>query len=476
MDGEIRGPGEVKRKIVIIGGGLAGIAAAMRVAESGHIPHLLETRRKLGGRATSFDDPRSGTTLDNCQHVLMGCCTNLLDLYQQLGVLESIAWHEELHWLRPDGGIDSLRPDPLPAPLHQARSFLKMKLLDRSQKKQVRRAMWRMIRMGFAGRIEWEGRTFRAFLEDQGQSDHVIELFWDTIIISACNLSSSKVAAVHGLQVFQEAFLPGRFAGIMGIPDVPLRDLYDPATRIIEDAGGSIELGCSVRSIGFDGRRVCSVVTANEAISTSAVISTVPPDRLEKILPDRLHESDARTRNLSRFSTSPILGVHLQFSGAVTDLPHLILAGRPVHWMFNKGIDSEGRQHLHAVISEAEDWMELTEEQIVERVLAELSRAMPGMSDHELLSARSVKEKRATFAATAEIESHRPSAAPSVIGPQGGDLEGLYLGGDWCDTGWPATMEGAVRSGYAAAAAATGGAGLVDDLRPGPLASMLGLR
>ncbi|MDG2201465.1 MAG: hydroxysqualene dehydroxylase HpnE [Phycisphaerales bacterium] len=476
MDGAFRQFVAMNRQVVIIGGGLAGIAAAIRLADDGHVPRILETRRKLGGRATSFDDPRSGVTLDNCQHVLMGCCTNLQDLYQRLGVLDRIGWHEQLHWLREDGGIDSLRPDPLPAPLHQARSLLRMRLLDRVAKREVRRAMWRMIRMGAAGRLQWRGRTFLDFLRDQRQSDDVIHLFWDTIIISACNLESARVAAVHGIQVFQEAFLPGRFAGVVGIPDVPLRELYDPARSIIENAGGTIDLGCSVRSIGFEGRSVASVVTADGPIEAATVISTVPPDRLAKILPDRLHATDARTANLDAFESSPILGVHLQLEQPITDLPHLVLAGRPVHWMFNKGTDEDGHQHLHAVISAADDWMELSEQEIVHRVVDELARAFPCIKDTTMLAARSVKEKRATFAATPHVESKRPSAGPSVLGADGGDLQGLYLAGDWCDTGWPATMEGAVRSGYNAAAAINGDGGLVDELRPGPLASLLGLR
>ena len=476
MDGAFRRLVSMNRQVVVIGGGLAGITAAIRLAEAGHVPRVLETRRKLGGRATSFDDPRSGATLDNCQHVLMGCCTNLQDLYQRLGVLDRIGWHEELHWLRDDGGIDSLRPDPLPAPLHQARSLLRMRLLDRPAKRQVRRAMWRMIRMGAAGRLHWRDRTFLDFLQDQRQSPEVIRVFWDTIIISACNLESSRVAAVHGIQVFQEAFLPGRFAGVMGIPSVPLRALYDPARSIIEDAGGTIDLGCSVRSIGFEGRSVASVVTADGPIKAATVISTVPPARLAKLLPDRLHETDARTCNLDAFESSPILGVHLQLERAITDLPHLVLAGRPVHWMFNKGVDDDGHQHLHAVISAADDWMDLAEDEIVQRVVDELARAFPCIIDTPVLSARSVKEKRATFAATPHIEAMRPATSPSVLGPEGGDLQGLYLAGDWCDTGWPATMEGAVRSGYNAAAAIIGEGGLVDELPTGPLASMLGLR
>ena len=206
------------------------------------------------------------------------------------------------------------------------------------------------------------------------------------------------------------------------------------------------------------------------------MISTVPPDRLAKLLPDRLHATDARTANLDAFESSPILGVHLHLERRITDLPHLVLAGRPVHWMFNKGIDEDGHQHLHAVISAADDWMELSEEEIVHRVVDELARAFPCIKDTDRCwpldpSRRSVPPSRQR-----PIESKRPSAGPSVLGVDGGDLQGLYLAGDWCDTGWPATMEGAVRSGYNAAAAINGDGGLVDELPRAHWPRLLGLR
>lgn len=463
----------MSRDILIIGGGLAGLAAAVQLAQAGDRPVILETRRKLGGRATSFDDARSGTVLDNCQHVLMGCCTNLQDLYQRLGVLDSIEWHDTLHWLREDGGVDSLGASRLPGPLHRAGAFLGMKLLNRAGKREVRRACWALLRMGVSGRMNWTERTFRDWLDEHGQTDRTRTLFWDPIIVSACNLDCEHVAAVHGIQVFQEAFLPSRFAGSMGLPSVPLRDLYDPAESIIADAGGSIEFGRSVRSITFGEHGVEGVVTNEGPRPASRVISTVPPDRLSKLVPERWKERDRRLQHLDDFGTSPILGVHLLLDAKVFEYPHMVLPGHEVHWIFNKGCNAEGQQHLHAVISAADDWMHLDEAVIAERVFETLCTAVPAARDRSIVNVRSVKEKRATFAATAEIEPKRPCSAPSTIGTRGGDAQGLFLAGDWCATGWPATMEGAVRSGYLAAEAACGSGGLVPDLPPDRLAGLM---
>lgn len=465
----------MNRRALVIGGGLAGISAAVRLADEGWQPTILETRKKLGGRATSFPDQRSGQSLDNCQHVLMGCCTALLSLYERLGVGDQIEWHERLHWWREDGGTDLLAPGRLPAPFHTLASFLRMKLINREQKKQIRRAMIALLRGGHRLRSRFQNRTFGAFLSETGQSDEAIRLFWDTVVISACNLPSDQVAAVHGMQVFQEAFLPGRWAGTMGLSTVPLAELYDPAEQILIDSGGQLQLGCSVREICLEGRKAVGVMTGDSMERADVVVSTVPPDRLARLLPESIRQTDRRLEHLESFAFSPILGVHVHWPEPVMDVPHLVLAGQSVHWIFNKGIDESGRQHLHMVISAADDWMGLDEQSILEQVRTVTDKALPRSASLTPCSVRAVKEKRATFSATAEIEACRPCAGPSPIGLEGGDVESLYVAGDWCDTGWPATMEGAVRSGYLAASAITGEHSGIEEVPPGRLAHWLGV-
>ena len=459
-------------EVVVIGGGIAGVAAALRLAEAGHRPVVIETRRKLGGRATSFVDPRTGAMLDNCQHVVMGCCTNLLDLYRRLGVLDLMAWHPVTFWANPPHEPDRFEPGWLPAPGQFTGSFLRMRLLSLADKLGVARAMWKLMRMGLAGRERWRGRVFLDFLRETGQTAAAIERFWEPVVVSACNLPSAAVDAPFAMQVFQEGFLGNRFASAMGLSAVPLLKLYDPAEALLAKVGGELRLGVSAQSIAFDGRRVTGVVTDEGLVEGAAVVSAVPFDRLAKLSGEALTRADRRLQRLGEIEVSPILGVHLVYAARVMTTPHLVLPGRGTQWLFDKGLDAQGRQHVHAVISAAHDWMDLSEVEIAARVHADVAWGCPAAKGLEPTEVRSVKERRATFAATPGFAALRPGPRADARG----GVDNLFLAGDWCDTGWPATMEGAVRSGYAAAAAFVGSGGVEADLPVEPLARLVGLR
>jgi len=464
------------RTAVVVGGGIAGLACALRLAEAGVRVTVLETRRKLGGRATSFTDPRTGEVLDNCQHVLMGCCTNLLDFYERLGVQDAIEWHADIFWANPPHAPDVMRPGRFPAPAHFTASFARMRMLSLAEKRAVARAMWRMLRMGATGRAKWESRTFGEFLAECAQPASVIERFWSPVVVSACNLDVGEASAASAMQVFQEGFLANAQAPLMGLSRVPLVRLYDPAEAAIRAAGGEVRMGVSAMSIAFDGTRATGVVTDEGVFEADAVISAVPADRLAKLVSATMVARDARLGHLEEIGYSPILGVHLRFPKRVMDLPHVVLPGRGTQWLFNKQQDGEGdgTQHIHAVISGAASWMELSEQEITARVLEDIRWAFPAARGVEPVSVRSVKEKRATFAVVPGFERIRPSAAATGMDRDGG-VRNLYLAGDWTRTGWPATMEGAVRSGYLAAGAVLGAPLLVPDLAPAPLARMLGV-
>ncbi len=460
------------RSIVVVGGGVAGIAAAVRLAEAGERVTLIETRKRLGGRATSFSDPRSGRVLDNCQHVLMGCCSNLIDLYRRLGVLDRIDWHTKTFWANPPHEPDVMTPGRLPAPAHFTRSFLGMRCFSLAEKRAIGQAMWAMIRMGLRGRTAWRGRTFGEFLASVRQPASTILRFWDPVVISACNLAVDRCDASYALKVFQEGFIGSAWASAMGISTVPLVELYERAEAIVAESGGSVALGTSAKAIAYDGTRVTGVVTEHGFEPAAFVVSAVPADRLDKLASDTLKQADRRLRSLDSIKPSPILGVHLFFEAPVMTTPHLVLPGRGTQWLFDKGTDESGRHHVHAVISGADAWMELDEAEIVRRVVDDLHWALPGARGLEPTEARAVRERRATFAVEPGVDVHRPTAVPDARG----GVRNLILAGDWTDTGWPATMEGACRSGYAAAAAVTGRACLIDDVPIGPVARILGLR
>ena len=472
------------KRVAVIGGGLAGLSAAIRLAEEGWSPIVIETSRRLGGRATSFDDPRSGRTLDNCQHVAMGCCTNLVDFYERLGVLDQVDWHRETWWAMPPGRPDRLGPSILPAPMHFAGSFLRMRSLSLDSKISISRAMLSLIRIGFSGRDAWCGKPFTAFLEATRQSPEAITRFWEPIIVSACNLELDEVAANLAIKVFQDGFLAGSWQSAIGVPSTDLRSLYDPAERCIRAAGGEIRQGVSAHGIAYDGTRVTGVVTDDGMVHAGAVVSAVPPDRLAKLVSLPMQTADNRLQDLEAFSYSPIVGVHLFFDAPVMlagrrEIPFLVLPGRPTQWLFNKGREPGGLHHVHAVSSAAESWMGLDEKAIAARVIEDVHWALPTARGLDPVEVRSVKEKRATFRATPESDRRRPNAGAglSLGGTSGGvGISNLFLAGDWCNTGWPATMEGAVRSGYAAAAEITGAGGVVPDVPVDRLPRWLGLR
>ncbi|HVZ95018.1 MAG TPA: hydroxysqualene dehydroxylase HpnE [Phycisphaerales bacterium] len=447
------------RHVIIVGGGIAGIAAALRLSEHGIRVTLLETRKKLGGRATSFTDVRTGHVIDNCQHVALGCCTNFLDLCARLGVRDKIDWRREIFWVEEGGRTSLLIPGILPAPAHFTASFLRASFLTMAEKLAIGRAM-RAVMAEDPG--EERARTFQDWLLGHGQSPAVIDKFWSPVIVSACNLSVDRVAASSALHVFREGFLAHRDAAMVGVPSVPLVEMYDGAEECIKRGGGDVRLGCGVEEIRPDRVRT----TACEEIVADRVICAVPFERAVRIVAEDVRRMDGRFGDMALLRHSPILGVHLVFESPVLPMHSAVLVSRPTQWLFRK--DDAGVM-VHAVISAADEWIELTEAEITERVLADIHACFPKSRGVKLVSSRPVKEKLATFAPTPGSDDARPATE----GPSG-----LILAGDYVQTGWPATMEGATRSGYMAAAAVLGESRerfLQPSLKTGMFARMMGL-
>ena len=455
-----------ERQVVVLGGGLAGIAAAVRLAQE-HVPvTLVETSRRLGGRATSHVDKATGQRVDNCQHVLLGCCTNLIDLYKRLGVAGKINWADVLHFYDKQGHHDQMVASDLPAPLHLSESLMRFGTLTLSQKMQIARAMLAMMRLGPEGRERFAEITFEQWLREHGQSDQAIQRFWEVIVVSALNQTPRRCSAAYAMQVFQEGFLAHRDAYRMGTAAVPLGELYDTAEHVIETSGGRVMHGASVQRIMYDGKSVTGVQLADEqTLTADAYISALPFDRLDKAADESLHEADERFVGVKQFEHSPILGIHMWYAKPVLDGPHMIFVDSPLQWVFNKGLDADGSQYLHGVISAADVWIDHSAEDILAMAHRELSAYLPAAELQGLARGKVIKEKRATFNPAPGVDAHRPTTC--------GAVGNLFLAGDWTATGWPATMEGAARSGYMAAAAAMGRPAVpaVADLPTAPLVS-----
>lgn len=419
--------------VVIVGAGLAGLACAIRLARRGVAVRVIETRQRPGGRATSHVDPRGGL-IDNCQHVAMGCCHRYLAFCDALGVMDSFAWSSTQTWIQPGGQRSRIAVAPLPAPFHFGPSFAGARFLSLRAKGAIARAM---AAMSLATWRAWRGRTFAEFLDSVGQEPEERDRFWSPVIVSACNLSIERVDASLALRVFREGFLASRRASMIAVPRVPLATLYDAAEAIIARAGGELVLSASASRICAD-----RVECANgDVVRGRAVVVALPPERCQTLVDPSAR--DERFESFAQLAHSPILGVHVWLNRSVLDVPHAVLVGEGVgvQWLFAKHADSsEAPQALHAVVSAADDWMDLSDSAIHARVRSDLESCLgAGDSVTRILA---IKERRATFAATPQFERVRPAVTGS--GP-------LVLAGDYTATGWPATMEGAVRSGEMAA-------------------------
>ncbi|MEQ8843703.1 MAG: hydroxysqualene dehydroxylase HpnE [Phycisphaerales bacterium] len=417
-------------RVVVAGGGLAGIAAAVMLADHGVAVTLLEARRRLGGRAGSFEDARTGEVLDNCQHVTMGACRVYVQLLERLGVADQLAWGTRQTWIERGGRRSTLRAAPLPGAGAFAPSLVLARFLSVGDKASLGRAVRaaKGVDRSTLGDV-----TFLEWLETTRPTRRAIVRFWEPLIVSACNLSPARVSAEVGLHVVQGAMLGGASEARIGVPRGPLGDLYEPVRGIVEAAGGSVELGARVS--GFEPGRVWCA--DGRAFDGDAVLCALDPAAA-----NRLVRVDGRPA-YAGVGFSPILGVHLRYDRAVLDVPHAVLVEGGVQWVFARSGDA---RLVHAVVSAADEWVGLGEEETVRRVVGEIAEYLPAASGAQVEWARPVLERRATFAATPAFQGLRPGAGRLAD-------EGCFIAGDATSTGWPATMEGAVRSGRGAAGA-----------------------
>lgn len=440
--------------VVVVGGGLAGLSAGCALAQAGWRVTLLERRPYLGGRASSYEHPGTGEVVDNCQHVLLGCCTNLRDFYRRIGVEDKIRWYKRLVFLEPGGRQSVIEPGMLlPAPMHSSWSFLRANFLSLPDKLAISRAL-----LALAGKLPPDSSPpFSEWLRLHGQTQRAIDRFWSPILVSALNEDLERVSSRYAALVFRESFLNSAAAGEMGLPAVPLSALYDAAGEYIRSLRGEVRTRAVVQSFtpNEQGVRIC---VAGKEEQYDAAVLAVPFQALAATLPNDPAAGDLR-RQIAAFATSPITGVHLWFDREITDLDHAVLLDRTIQWMFHKsriqGRAGEG-SYVELVVSSSKSLLNRSRENILELATGELAEYFPIARTAKRLKGTVIKEVHATYAPLPGTDAHRP--------PQATVWARVFLAGDWTQTGWPATMEGAVRSGYLAAGALAGTNLLVPDM------------
>ena len=443
--------------VAVVGGGLAGLASACALAESGFRVTLFERRPYLGGRASSYEHPGTGEVVDNCQHVLFKLCTNLIDFYGRIGIADKIQWFDRMTFIEPGGRQSILRSTFLPAPLHAMPAFFGFQFLTLHDKLVLARALNLLI----SSRPKDDGTSFEDWLRKHHQTPAAIERFWKPILVSALSEDLDCISVPYAAQVVRES-MKSRKARLMGVPMIPLTHLYDAARDYIVDHGGEVRLRSSVRSfLPLDTGVRLKLQDAEEQFNYAVL--AVPFDSLAKLLPQSPDAHELREK-LSHFETAPITGVHLWFDRKISALPHAVLLDRTIQWMFHKSQLLEGRSgsagsrdmraegsYVELVISASKSLLDKPRQEIIDLALKEVREFFPAARDANLVKATVIKEVNATFSPKPGIDKYRPSQTTSW--PR------VYLAGDWTATGWPATMEGAVRSGYLTAEAVCKSAG-----------------
>jgi len=444
--------------VAIAGGGLAGLAAACALADSGLRVTLFERRPYLGGRASSYEHPGTGEVVDNCQHVLFRVCTNLVEFYQRIGVDHQIRWYDEMTFIEPGGRTSVMHASPLPAPLHTSPSFLRFPFLDWKDKLLISRAI-----AALSLREQPDtGRSFQDWCDQHGQTENAIQRFWKPILVSALSEDLDLISISYAAQVVRES-MKSPEARHMGVPAIPLTDLYNQAGDYIRARHGEIHFRSSLETFSSEPSQVQIRIADKEQGSRESafdyLVLALPFNNVSSVLPASPDAAPLR-ENLTHFESCPITGIHLWFDRQITNLDHAVLLDRTIQWMFHKsrllttrGANAEsGGSYIELVVSASKSLIDKSRAEIVDLALKEGCEFFPAAREATLVKSTVIKEVHATYSPRPGIDAHRP--------PQSTPWPRIFLAGDWTATGWPATMEGAVRSGYLAAEALLRAAGV----------------
>ncbi|MGI5479655.1 hydroxysqualene dehydroxylase HpnE [Streptomyces lavendofoliae] len=434
---------------VVVGGGLAGITAALRLADSGLRVTLLEGRPRLGGLAFSFK--RGDLTVDNGQHVYLRCCTAYRWFLDRVGGAHLAPLQPRLDVPVLDVGhprgprLGRLRRTALPVPLHLAASLAGYPHLSLAERAGVGRAALALARLDPADPA-LDGIDFATWLTRQGQSPRAVEALWDLIGVATLNATAPHSSMGLAAMVFRTALLSDPGAADIGWAHVPLGELHDTrARRALDAAGVRTELRAKVTAVlpGPHGRWVVDV--PGERLEADTVVLAVPQREAHDLLPHGALDDPGKLLDIG---TAPILNIHVLYDRAVLRRPFFAALGSPVQWVFDR-TDASGYtdgQYLALSQSAAGDEIDEPVSVLRDRYLPELERLLPAARGAKVRDFFVTRERTATFAPTPGVGRLRPGARTHA--------PGLHLAGAWTATGWPATMEGAVRSGFTAAGAA----------------------
>jgi squalene-associated FAD-dependent desaturase len=428
--------------VVVVGGGLAGIAAAVALAESGVRLTLLEARPRLGGATYSFE--RDGLILDNGQHVFLRCCSAYQGLLERLGQSGKVILQDrfEIPVLDPAGRTARLRRDRLPGPLHLTRALATYPLLSFAERLRAARACLALGRLD-TGDPELDRIRLGDWLAGQGQTPHARRVLWDLFVVATLNIAGDDAPLGLAAKVMQTALLDRASAADIGIPAVPLGELHGRAARLLlERRGATVRVGarvCAVRAVRGGG---FGVGLDGTELAADGVVIAVPPTEAARIVPPQAAPEAARWAELG---TSPIVNLHVVYDRPVMRLPFVAAVNSPVQWVFDRtgpaGL-AEG-QYLAVSLSAADAYLECRTAELREEFLPALAELFPSMRQSWVRDFFVTRQRQATFRQVPGTRMLRPAAASR--------LPGLALAGAWTDTGWPDTMEGAVRSGLTAA-------------------------
>jgi squalene-associated FAD-dependent desaturase len=441
------------RHVVVVGGGLAGITAAIALREAGTRVTLLESRPRLGGATCSFT--RDGLVVDNGQHVFLGCCTAYRELIDRLGMTGSVSLQDrfDVMVLGPHGQA-RLRRTRLPGPLHMGQALVTYPLLSPAERLRVTRAALAM-RFLDPSRPGLDAQRLGDWLAARGQSERARRVLWDLFTVSALNVAGDDANLSLAATVVRTALLGARDAADIGTPAVPLGDLHgQAAARLLDQLGASVRLGAKVTSVrprpggGFQVQladRGVSDAPLSADIAADGVVLAVPPEAAARLLPEGAAAPGPGPERWRELGASPIVNVHVLYDRRVTRLPFAAAVDSPVQWVFDRTGPSglAAGQYLAVSVSAADDIVDTPAAQLREQFVPALEEIFPAARDARITDFFVTRERRATFRQEPGCGEKRPGATTR--------LAGLVLAGAWTNTGWPDTMEGAVRSGLSAA-------------------------